>query len=1126
MKKFNLKIALSIVLVVLGYHLDYGQSADQNYIVKTELLVPITNPDQISALGDGQKINLIEYYDGLGRLDQTNQYHSSPSYKDIVQHVEYDKAGRQKYDFLPFPNSANGQFLENAAESTTNYYAAPVDQTIPQTPFPFGERCYDNSPLNRIMKQGFPGASWQKDAHPQQFNYLTNTAADQVLLFKYNEVSFQFTTNVYYDKYSLYLDVSYDENGNMTRTFKDKSDKVILKESTISGSRIRTYYIYNIHNELAVVIQPEGSKTISGSFTSTPEFIQRWCFTYKYDTRLRLVEKQVSGMYQPIYYIYDSLDRVILTQDGNQRLLNQWIFTKYDVLGRVIMEGLYRNTDSTTRKSMQNLANGYKYNGQHWYCEHRMADDGSQHFFHGYSTSCAFPPHDNSQVLKVFYYDDYNFDNSTDGLADYQIRNYSYLGDLQYLDKPKNLLTGTKVRLLDDRIGSNSWLISVNFYDTKSRIIQNQNQNNLGGYDTLTNQYYFAGDIKQTRYSHTGPDNLQIIKERFIYDHYRRLKASYYKINNQDELLMTALNYNELGQLIEKNLHQNGSLTYLQSIDYSYNIRGWLEGINQRNNGNDGQDVFFQQLVYNNSVSGLISTPQYNGNIAADLWRNSGSAPLKGYGYSYDGINRLTAASYGENSSGTWNVNNKFSVPYILYDYNGNIKEMQRYGLCGQQYSLMDLMVYWYDGNHIIGVNDPVNNYYGFLDNGHFYPSGGIEYFYDANGNLTKDLNKGIISITYNHLNLPTKIEFENNRRIYYLYDANGVKLKKTYYEDNRLMSTTDYSGMFVYKDGHIDYALTSEGRMKRATSGIYNAEYFIKDHLGNVRVVFSTISGPSQVTDYYPFGLEIPVSGTSDNKMKYNSKELQTDAKLNWYDYGARFYDPVIGRWHAVDPLAEKSRRWSPFSYCMDNPIRFIDPDGMAVDVYIQGPDAEKAAQELNKSSNLNITRNSETGKLSATGEATTEADKKLLAAINDKGVEVNLTTTKDDSYIAKDDGIETNMIIGAYEGSEVQNKNDGNQVVVTDQMINLDHASKDEVGGGMTIGQNVLHETLESYIGAIDDPSGNWNTGYKNAHEKAAALDPNFKHGNNYTNYNSKTGKIEYGIEYNGNKIKLYEK
>jgi RHS repeat-associated protein len=135
---------------------------------------------------------------------------------------------------------------------------------------------------------------------------------------------------------------------------------------------------------------------------------------------------------------------------------------------------------------------------------------------------------------------------------------------------------------------------------------------------------------------------------------------------------------------------------------------------------------------------------------------------------------------------------------------------------------------------------------------------------------------------------------------------------------------------MFVYKDGHIDHVITSEGRMKRNQNGSYYPEYFLKDHLGNVRMMHSPSSGLSQATDYYPFGMEIPVYGVNDNQIKYNSKELQTDAKLDWYDYGARFYDPVIGKWHAVDPLAETSRRWSPYTYCMNNPIRFIDPDGM----------------------------------------------------------------------------------------------------------------------------------------------------------------------------------------------------
>jgi RHS repeat-associated protein len=170
-------------------------------------------------------------------------------------------------------------------------------------------------------------------------------------------------------------------------------------------------------------------------------------------------------------------------------------------------------------------------------------------------------------------------------------------------------------------------------------------------------------------------------------------------------------------------------------------------------------------------------------------------------------------------------------------------------------------------------------------------------------------------------------------------------------------MQTTDYSGNFVYKDKQTNYILFSEGRLIRVQDGTYYPEYFIKDHLGDVRAVVSSVSGITQVTDYYPFGLEIHVSGSSNNQLKYNTKELQTEAGLGWYDYGARFYDPQIARWHVVDPMAEKSRRWSPYSYCMDNPIRFIDPDGQSIAV--AGQDKvfrREIRRELQKLSNDKI--------------------------------------------------------------------------------------------------------------------------------------------------------------------------
>jgi hypothetical protein len=234
------------------------------------------------------------------------------------------------------------------------------------------------------------------------------------------------------------------------------------------------------------------------------------------------------------------------------------------------------------------------------------------------------------------------------------------------------------------------------------------------------------------------------------------------KVNTQPEFLMAEMTYNELGQLIEKNLY-NPTGVIMQSVDYSYNIRGWLNGINTRDNGNDSGDAISQELIYDGAISALQCVPQYNGNISAIKWKNAGSAIFKGYGYSYDAAKRLTKAVYGQYSGSTWTVNNYFSVPFIYYDYNGNITNLRRWGHYGQTYGVLDELTYYYEGNRIIGVNDYVNSYYGFMDNGHYYPAGGTEYFYDENGNMYRDLNKGILSIPYNHVNLPSKIEFENN---------------------------------------------------------------------------------------------------------------------------------------------------------------------------------------------------------------------------------------------------------------------------------------------------------------------------------------------------------------------------
>ena len=120
---------------------------------------------------------------------------------------------------------------------------------------------------------------------------------------------------------------------------------------------------------------------------------------------------------------------------------------------------------------------------------------------------------------------------------------------------------------------------------------------------------------------------------------------------------------------------------------------------------------------------------------------------------------------------------------------------------------------------------------------------------------------------------------------------------------------------------------------------GTWDYQYFLSDHLGNTRVVAGLDATgrkaeAKQTNDYYPFGMQIAnIPLASDNLLKYNGKELQeysiNGTKLDWYDYGARFYDPMLGRWHSVDPSAEMAYSWTPYRYGFNNPIRFLDADG-----------------------------------------------------------------------------------------------------------------------------------------------------------------------------------------------------
>ena len=328
---------------------------------------------------------------------------------------------------------------------------------------------------------------------------------------------------------------------------------------------------------------------------------------------------------------------------------------------------------------------------------------------------------------------------------------------------------------------------------------------------------------------------------------------------------------------------------------------------------------------------------------------------LRGYKYYYDKANRLTRATYGEGSS-LANYTGRFSEN-LTYDAHGNVKTITRYGKTSTGYGLMDNLTLSYNGNQLSGVSETVADY-DVSGSFEYKKAKGSQYLYDNNGSLIADKSRGIAYITYDSNGNPSRIYFTNGSETRYVYSATGQKLTVEHYtakpnitrqfgvkpsgstQDQIIFAGhTDYllGGRLVVKENIIRRLLFDGGYAAAAPVGstTYGLAlcHYNKDHLGNNREVVNSGGTVQQVTNYYPFGAPYAdpaaVEHPSLQPYKYNGKELDTMHGLNTYDYGARQYNPVTLRWDRMDPLCEKYYSASPYVYCENNPIKFVDNKG-----------------------------------------------------------------------------------------------------------------------------------------------------------------------------------------------------
>lgn len=823
------------------------------------------------------------YDNGLGDVVQEVQAFPNSSVPDIIVKHEYDGHRREIRTWLPVASCSNSGYTEDylidrMAES--QYYDSA----------PYALTEYDNFLPSQSAAQYKAGYEWQGNDKKVSATYSECFEVDM------------YTSDdglLYLSSYTKYFCTHYtDEDGNPRAEYTDVTGRLKISET----SQGKTYYVYNDKGDVTFVIPPALSDYLIRNMSYTHDFddaMQKYAYIYRYDYKRNCIYKKLPGC-EPIYYIYDMAGNCIFSQDGNQRQRGEWTYNIPDKFGRPCISGICYNNINYSLDPMQQDPLS-----MHVYVEY----DGGYSSLGGYEVRNYSL--DSQTLYSAAYYDNYSFIGNH-GVPSSLASNYvagcsidPYIG--------QGLNTGTATAYFDEN-GVAGYTYSAIYYDSRYNVSQVVATNHLGRRDITSTSYSYTGKPTSIAINH----NLQHAGENetytYSYDDADRVSLVTHKIDTNNEVTLSNNSYNNLGQL-------SSVTNSLFTISYTFDMHSWLKRISVFNQST----LFEENLKYTDS-----DHPCYNGNISSMTWRNANSSTQR-YDFEYDDASRLISSLYTEG-----NNSNRYNTQYS-YDCMGNVTSLRRNGLLDDgSYGLIDDLTLSYDGNQLTAVSDDgddptYNNAWNFMDGA----DSGIEYEYDENGNVTKDLNRNILSIQYNSLNLPSKIEFADGKTIKYTYSADGHKLRAVYTTSMPATSKQiDYCGNLIFENGQLQQ-INVEGGYVTYIGSFPAYHHYIKDHLGNNRMVIhpSALYLQPQVNNYYPYG-GLMANSTQHNQQryKYNGKEFDRMHGLDWYDYGARWMDASIGRWHSMDPLCEEYYDVSPYVYCLGNPVRLVDSDGRKV--------------------------------------------------------------------------------------------------------------------------------------------------------------------------------------------------
>ena len=910
---------------------------------------------QGSLTGDHTSFETItHFYDGLGRPLQDLHFKGSPDGVNnlITNAVTYDHYDRREYQYVPFHASG-------AATSKATLPGVVHGDSKPYTRF----KEFDDSPLNRTTKIVGPGNTWHTLNKQTEIQYLV---APGGRVRKYQSGLVGATVEGSYGANELVMQKTISEQGNEVIEFYDNDGKLIQKdEQDGSGGNYRkTAYIYDEWDRLKYVIQPE-SFLDSVDFTNNDSYFQKGVFSYIYDSLGRMVNLHVPGSGWT-YHVHDRLDQIVLTQTELQRPGSKWSFNRHDAFGRVAENGEVEipsqtpvqlrnafNTHATAFEhfnsgtGLYNLASFPTFSGASFDLRTRNIFD----YYGAYVTGYAF---DNSHAYET------NYSNAR-GLLTYVLEwdsrdKNQYYTVLHYDDKGRIIQTKKSHHLGGSSPGNKPVITSfkLNFpgqtlaqkstyqfdqlssvtqvdsfkYDHKGRVLEYSNGTNQAASQICTTSYDQTGRLITKVYLPGGSFTTGGMQD-YIYR-----PPSPNALNTEDtarrgiildagtEIDVSLIN--SYLAVIDTTLTDPDQITNLQTINYSYNIRDWLTGINLDGSGNPnpngGQgDLFSLKLFYD-------LKNRYDGTLGKQTWTISADAQnpqrQRSYTYSYDESNRLKKADY----SGVNGEN--FTVDSLRYDKNGNIQKLWRYGMKGSSYGFVDKLDYTYNGNRLTQVEDAESGDHQ-VD---FYnrASQANEYEYYNDGSLKKDLNENISQIDYDtHLKLPVQVTLTTGDWIKYTYDGQGGLIRR------ELSSGIiwDYIDGMILKDNLPYQIAMPEGRVIYE-EGTWRNEYEYRDNVGNLRLAFTERNGSLQktlVSDYSPFGIPInqKVFTPTPCKFTFHGHEDQGDFSLRMMNMGARCYNQTIGRFLGNDAFSSTAPSWTGYRLGWNQPQNVNDPTG-----------------------------------------------------------------------------------------------------------------------------------------------------------------------------------------------------